>query len=128
MGKEVPGCLAGRWVSELCDDDWIEITRSSVLWKHFEMDAIDMMDLDTLRKKYPGDYEYAASASSLTISFSHVDNCSASAISGCYRFSLTDEGRLSMYYRYTLDEPEKDPGIDSVWVEEYLYDKDLLSL
>ena len=92
------------------------------------MDAIDMMDLDTLRKKYPGDYEYAASASSLTISFSHVDNCSASAISGCYRFSLTDEGRLSMYYRYTLDEPEKDPGIDSVWVEEYLYDKDLLSL
>ena len=28
---------------------------------------------------------------------------------------------------YTAD-PEKDPGIDSAWEEEYLYDKDLLSL
>ena len=119
--QQVPDGFIGRWVSELCASDVIEISYSSIIWKHFDDDAIDMLDPESLRKKYPGTYEINITDYAVCIIFNDVESDSLSHLSGFYQFVLDEEDKLHMHYLYELEDPEADPEKDSFWQECYVY-------
>lgn len=119
--QQVPERFIGRWVSELCASDVIEISYSSIIWKHFDDDAIDMLDPESLRKKYPGTYEINITNYAVCIIFNDVESDSLSHLSGFYQFVLDEEDKLHMHYLYELEDPEADPEKDSFWQECYVY-------
>ena len=119
--RQVPDRFIGRWVSELCASDVIEISYSSIIWKHFDDDAIDMLDPESLRKKYPGTYEINITDYAVCIIFNDVESDSLSHLSGFYQFVLDEEDKLHMHYLYELEDPEADPEKDSFWQECYVY-------
>ncbi len=119
--QQVPERFIVRWVSELCASDVIEISYSSIIWKHFDDDAIDMLDPESLRKKYPGTYEINITDYAVCIIFNDVESDSLSHLSGFYQFVLDEEDKLHMHYLYELEDPEADPEKDSFWQECYVY-------
>ena len=119
--QQVPERFIGRWVSELCASDVIEISYSSIIWKHFDDDAIDMLDPESLRKKYPGTYEINITDYAVCIIFNDVESDSLSHLSGFYQFVLDEEDKLHMHYLYELEDPEADSEKDSFWQECYVY-------
>lgn len=119
--QQVPERFIGRLVSELCASDVIEISYSSIIWKHFDDDAIDMLDPESLRKKYPGTYEINITDYAVCIIFNDVESDSLSHLSGFYQFVLDEEDKLHMHYLYELEDPEADPEKDSFWQECYVY-------
>ena len=121
--QQIPDRFIGKWISELCDSDSIAITHSSILWKHFDDDVIDMLDEENLRRKFSGTYEFSITEYCIEILFFNVKGDSQSTVSGFYQFILDNNGRLHMHYQYELDDPEADTSNDSFWRECYIYDK-----
>lgn len=110
-------------MSELCISDIITITPSSLRWKHIDDDEIDMLDVDSLQRKFSGNYEIQINNSAITILFFKVQSDSTSPMSGFYQFVLDSTGRLHMHYQYEMDDPDKDPDKDIFWRECYIYNR-----
>ena len=120
---EIPDRFQGKWVSELCFSDVISISPSSLRWKHIDDDEIDMLNADSLQRKFSGNYEIQINDYAITILFSNVQSDIASTISGFYQFVLDETGRLHMHYQYEMDDPDKDPDKDNFWRECYIYNR-----
>ena len=92
-------------------------------WKHIDDDEIDMLNADSLQRKFSGNYEIQINDYAITILFSNVQSDIASTISGFYQFVLDETGRLHMHYQYEMDDPDKDPDKDNFWRECYIYNR-----
>ena len=120
---DVPHSFLGKWVSELCFSDVITISSSSIRWKHIDADEIDILDADSLCRKFSGRYQIQINESSITIFFFNVQSDSSSTMSGFYKFILDESDRLHMHYQYEMDVPDKAPDKDSFWRECYIYNR-----